>query len=182
MSSVRLSMKMRTGYGRSFSTATSTVVALLFLTMTTTTPTSNAQDGGEPGGFAFTREFLRLTELALHLSNVVYSSTAGQDSTMSVYRDEPDQALVTKIDGHCFGAFRGTVFHSWDDWMQNFKLGDSVVCNEAGGCCQVQRGHYEAYFRTNYHETFEDALRDCAASCTDTDAPCPVLLVGHSQG
>jgi hypothetical protein len=160
--------------------ATSTV-ALMYLTMTTTTPASNAQDGGgEPGGFAFTREFLRLTELALRLSNVVYSSTAAQDPTMFVYRDEPDQALVTKIDGHCFGAFRGTVFHSWDDWMQNFNLGDSVVCNEAGGCCQVQNGPYEAYFRTNYHETFEDALRDCAASCSD--APCPVLLVGHSQG
>jgi Lipase (class 3) len=165
---------MGIGYGRSF-------VALCWAM--TILPTAHTQSD-EPGGFVFTREFLQLTESAMGLCNVVYWSTKSstEDPTLTWYRDEPDQALVTKIDDHCFGAFRGTVVYSWEDWQQNVKIGNSAVCATVGdgGCCDVQSGIYEAYFRTNYHQSFEDSLRDCATTCTD--APCPVVLTGHSQG
>jgi hypothetical protein len=136
----------------------------------------------EQGGFVFTPDLLRLTELAVQLTNVAYTEAVPlfETSTMTIYRDEPDQAIVTKIDGHCFGAFRGTVFHRWDDWVQNIMVGDMPVCSPVGDCCDVQQGHYQAYFYASYQKDFENALRDCAATCID--GRCPVVLVGHSQG
>lgn len=131
--------------------------------------------------FVFTQELLRLTEYSLRLSNIAYNTeTFYEDAALTIYRDEPDQALVTKLGDQCFAAFRGTVFHRWDDWMQNTMMGDSTVCSQSGNCCDVQSGHFQAYFETNYHHLFHDKLMECLASCPD--GACPLVLTGHSQG
>lgn len=105
------------------------------------------------------------------------------------FDEEPDQALVAKIDGYCFGAFRGTTM-TWIDWKQNFQPGKQEVCMSKASeenvddsnndlCCMSRTGFYDGYW-TGYKDEFEDAIRDCAKSCSNIDE-C-VVLTGHSQG
>lgn len=117
---------------------------------------------------------------------------------------EPDQALVVKKDGFCFGVFRGTTL-TLEDWSQNSILSSEEICGSdstvfsvasktkkgieaedttsAGEappvCCTVRAGFYDAY-HTNYYQDFEMALRHCAQDCLNPDE-C-VVLTGHSQG
>ena len=75
---------------------------------------------------------------------------------------EPDQALVAKKDGYCYGVFRGTTL-TLDDWSQNLVLQSAEICgsdrssNVATGseeptvCCTVRAGFYDAY-HTNYYQ------------------------------
>lgn len=78
-------------------------------------------------------------------------------------RTEPDQALVAKKNGYCYGVFRGTTL-TLDDWSQNLILHSREICgsdridmNNADGtvCCTVRSGFYDAYFHTNYYQDFE---------------------------
>lgn len=94
---------------------------------------------------------------------------------------EPDQALVAKYKGYCYGAFRGTTM-TWTDWSQNFDPGkiDACVDNDNSTmCCTTRHGFFEAYM-TNYRDDLEREIRECAKSCTNMDE-C-VVLTGHSQG
>lgn len=65
------------------------------------------------------------------------------------------------------------------DWLQNFDL-DWIINAGLPKCtCQVQEGFHNAY-RHDSLEDFEQAMRDCAATCSDSEN-CAVLA-GHSQG
>lgn len=97
------------------------------------------------------------------------------------FHAEPDQALVTKIEGYCFGAFRGTTL-TWIDWQENFNPEKMEVCLTTSGeedCCMSRSGFYEGYW-TNYKDEFEASIRECASTCASPDE-C-VVLTGHSQG
>ena len=87
-----------------------------------------------------------------------------------------DAAIVAKVDGTCYAAFRGTVEYSLPDVAQNFVLGFRKV---PGTDCYVRRGYYDCYF-TNYQEAFEQEIRDCVDSCED--GRCPLIVTGASQG
>jgi hypothetical protein len=71
---------------------------------------------------------------------------------------EPDQALVAKKDGYCYGVFRGTTL-TVDDWSQNLQIGSRNICGSDatnGGeapavCCTVRSGFYDAY-HTDYYQ------------------------------
>ena len=77
---------------------------------------------------------------------------------ISINFTEPDQALVVKKDGYCYGVFRGTTL-TVDDWSQNFQLGTRDICGsdattgeeEPAVCCTVRVGFYDAY-HTNYYQ------------------------------
>ena len=116
--------------------------------------------------FQFTDEILRLTVTAVRLSLVSYTNnkTVLADYALQMYRDNPDQAAVTQIDGVCFAAFRGTVFFNWKDLTQNFKIGNVEVCAN-GACCDVEKGFYDGY-HTNYSERLEENVRRCTSVVT----------------
>lgn len=99
------------------------------------------------------------------------------ESNFGYFDEEPDQALVAKINGYCFGAFRGTTM-TWIDWQQNFNPGKQEIC-KGDDCCMSRTGFYEGYW-TGYKNEFEQAIRDCAKTCSNIDE-C-VVLTGHSQG
>lgn len=161
--------------------------------------TSNAQTTTEGpatagGTLALTPELLRLAELAVILSHYTFTnasvllpilsdddgdSAASQSNMTMFFREEPDAALVSKKGGHCFGAFRGTN-GGWEDWQQNLRKGSSAACGPSG-CCDVQRGFHQVYFDPSYRQDFENALRECVATCA-AEQPCPVVLTGNSQG
>jgi hypothetical protein len=162
--------------------------------------TSNAQTTTEEpatagGTLALTPKLLRLAELAVVLSHYTFTnasillpilsddddgdSAASQSNMTRFFREEPDAALVSKKGGHCFGAFRGTN-GGWEDWQQNLRKGSSAACGPSG-CCDVQRGFHQVYFDPSYRQDFENALRECVATCT-AEQPCPVVLTGNSQG
>ena len=91
-----------------------------------------------------------------------------------IFYTEPDQALVAKKDGYCYGVFRGTTL-TLDDWSQNLVLHSEEVCgsdnmalitadadpNDGGDapppskeppvCCTVRAGFYDAY-HTSYYQ------------------------------
>jgi len=95
------------------------------------------------------------------------------------FNSEPDQALVARRDGVCFGAFRGTT-RTWSDWRQNFLIGKQQVC-VGGGCCSVHQGWDDAY-NADFRVEFEEAIRDCARDCDPDRQDDCVVLTGHSQG
>ena len=70
---------------------------------------------------------------------------------------EPDQALVVKKDGYCYGVFRGTTL-TREDWSQNLVIGKRNICGsdainpegEPAVCCTVRTGFYDAYHTIYY--------------------------------
>mmetsp|Transcript_35758 Transcript_35758/g.52400 ORF Transcript_35758/g.52400 Transcript_35758/m.52400 type:complete len:416 (+) Transcript_35758:109-1356(+) len=101
------------------------------------------------------------------------------DAHYYVSEDSPDTAIVTKVDGYCYGVFRGTESTNLDDWKQNIDPRTDEVCNDDGGCCDARQGFVRAY-EAPFKDQFEADLVECAASCDDPDE-C-VVLTGHSQG
>lgn len=133
-------------------------------------------------------KIMKLSKIAAGLSSAAYKpnpDATGFDS-FEVFHQEPDQAMVAKKEGYCYGVFRGTTL-TWDDWKQNLIPGRKDVCtNILDGsrdketvCCTTRRGFFEAY-NTDYRAKLEESLRKCAATCEDKDE-C-IILTGHSQG
>jgi len=62
---------------------------------------------------------MQLSKSAAELSNLAYMEDPSPEAyeNFGFYDAEPDQALVAKKNGYCFGAFRGTTL-TWDDWQQ----------------------------------------------------------------
>lgn len=129
------------------------------------------------------RPVMDLVREAALLSSMAYQSSPNATGFdyLNNFLKEPDQAIVAKRDGYCYGAFRGTTM-TWTDWSQNFdpKSIDACVGNgESTMCCTTRNGFYEAYM-TDYRDQLESEIRECAKSCTNMDE-C-VVLTGHSQG
>jgi len=63
---------------------------------------------------------MRLSKISAELSALAYEedppAPTGYDY-FGYFDTEPDQALVVRKNGYCFGAFRGTTL-TWDDWQQ----------------------------------------------------------------
>ena len=147
--------------------------------------------------FSFSQEFLQLTHKAVHLSNLAYeddpiSSTMNTFtySSIEVFNEDVDQAIVMKIEDYCLVAFRGTDLSSWYDMYQNVMVGNTPVCDTTSGmCCNAERGFHNAYNR-GYRSELEDSIRFCSKQCHVTNnstseaiTKCPtVILTGHSQG
>lgn len=124
-------------------------------------------------------KIMKLAKTSAELSALAYEEDPPGDGfqDFGFYDEEPDQALMAKKDGYCFGAFRGTTM-TWIDWQQNIRFGKEDVCSEKT-CCQTRTGFYDAY-DTDYKKAFESSIRKCAATCDNPDE-C-VVLTGHSQG
>ena len=60
-----------------------------------------------------------LSKAAAELSALAYAEDPPGDAYdhFGFYDAEPDQAIVAKKNGYCYGAFRGTTL-TWDDWQQ----------------------------------------------------------------
>ena len=138
------------------------------------------------GDVVLSKGIMKLAVHAAELSALAYEENPPTDEKIYDYfgffDEEPDQAIVARRHGYCFGAFRGTTL-TWSDWQQNFDLGYEDVCTkEPDGlknCCSTREGFYKAYF-THYRKKFESSLRTCAKDCKNIDE-C-VVLTGHSQG
>ena len=130
------------------------------------------------------RHIMELTNYSAYLSALAYiegpPAEPGMDY-LKFFDEEPDQALVIKHKGYCYGVFRGTTL-TWDDWKQNIEVGNAQVCaNDADEttCCTTRKGFYGAY-DTVYRDRVEFELQKCAETCENKDE-C-VVLTGHSQG
>eukprot|EP00549_Striatella_unipunctata_P026069 CAMPEP_0118710652 /NCGR_PEP_ID=MMETSP0800-20121206/23531_1 /TAXON_ID=210618 ORGANISM="Striatella unipunctata, Strain CCMP2910" /NCGR_SAMPLE_ID=MMETSP0800 /ASSEMBLY_ACC=CAM_ASM_000638 /LENGTH=459 /DNA_ID=CAMNT_0006614919 /DNA_START=215 /DNA_END=1591 /DNA_ORIENTATION=+ len=125
-------------------------------------------------------KIMNLSRQAAILSSLAYEEHPIGDAYdhFGFYDEEPDQALIAKKDGYCFGAFRGTTL-TWIDWQQNFDPGKVDACVSDTECCGTRAGFYKAYM-TTYVKDFEASLRDCAKECENPNE-C-VVLTGHSQG
>uniref|UniRef100_A0A7S1UZX3 Fungal lipase-type domain-containing protein n=2 Tax=Grammatophora oceanica TaxID=210454 RepID=A0A7S1UZX3_9STRA len=170
---------------------------LLLVALTTTTI------GRCKADVVLTKNIMNLIKTGAELSILAYEEDIPADDNHSEYTgfqfydEEPDQALVVKThDGYCYGAFRGTTL-TWIDWSQNFDPTTSDVCvnvttstttnttnststpDDVEVCCTTRNGFYEAY-HTSYDIELEQAIRECAKSCSNPDE-C-VIFTGHSQG
>ena len=61
---------------------------------------------------------MKLTNFSAYLSALAYEEDPPATEDMEYlhfYDEEPDQGLVVKAFGYCFGVFRGTTL-TWDDW------------------------------------------------------------------
>jgi hypothetical protein len=97
------------------------------------------------------------------------------------YNEEPDQAIVAKVDGRCFLAFRGTNVN-FDDWSQNINLDDVKLYkdnNESQAFCEGRAGFADFIFTAAVVQGRID-LQDCYESCVDP-LDC-IVVTGHSQG
>lgn len=128
------------------------------------------------------KKLMKIALQAGNLSALAYEENPPGDEyqDFGYWDEEPDQALIAQIDGYCFGAFRGTTM-TWNDWSQNFQPGKQEICQSSSqnDCCMSRSGFYDGYW-TGYKDEFEQAIRDCAKSCSNIDE-C-VVLTGHSQG
>jgi hypothetical protein len=92
---------------------------------------------------------MNLAQQAGNLSALAYKENPPGDEyeNFGYFDEEPDQALVAKINGYCFGAFRGTTL-TWDDWSQNFNPGKQDVCqsNDPSNCCVSRSGFFDGYY------------------------------------
>lgn len=97
------------------------------------------------------------------------------------FRDYNDQAMVTFMDGTCYGAFKGMAPALYD-FMQGVGIyGTKDVCSSEG-CCTLDRGISQGYYG-QFWELFEEKIRECHHTlCPDSVDGCPVVLTGHSQG
>mmetsp|Transcript_5956 Transcript_5956/g.8422 ORF Transcript_5956/g.8422 Transcript_5956/m.8422 type:complete len:483 (+) Transcript_5956:112-1560(+) len=146
-------------------------------------PASIQQQGSAVPDVVLSQKIMALVQHSAELSALAYendpkSKDMGAPYDIQVFIDEPDEALVAKRDGYCFGAFRGTTL-TLEDWRQNIRLGKEPICDKDGVCCETRQGFFDAYM-TPYHEPWEKAMRACAATCTNP-MEC-VVLTGHSQG
>lgn len=127
---------------------------------------------------------MRLTNYSAYLSALAYEVEPPKDASMDYlhnYVAEPDQGLVVKEQGYCFGVFRGTTL-TWDDWSQNVEVGTGDVCAEGAEqltCCKARIGYIKAY-NTTFKSQMEDDIRECVKTCKNKDE-C-LVLTGHSQG
>ncbi|CAB9528783.1 expressed unknown protein [Seminavis robusta] len=91
-----------------------------------------------------------------------------------------DRTLVVKDENVCYLVFQGMNRHVFWDYIQT--LSPFVKHNVFGSDCDVRRSFYRAY-ETNFADEMREYLDDCVQSCIpDTEAPCPVVLAGHSTG
>uniref|UniRef100_A0A7S1YYV1 Fungal lipase-type domain-containing protein n=1 Tax=Trieres chinensis TaxID=1514140 RepID=A0A7S1YYV1_TRICV len=145
-----------------------------------------ASDASAAKSVVLSENVMSLVRDSAYLSNQVYypEPSVQNFNDPHNYIQEPDQALVAKHNGYCFGVFRGTTM-SWDDWSQNLDPGKVDACvpdpsdNTKTECCTTRKGFYEAYM-TSYRDDIEKELLDCAKTCSNPDE-C-VVLTGHSQG
>ena len=104
-------------------------------------------------------------------------------------------AMVSRLNGVCFGTFCGTLPPSLDmksinDWVSNIlPSGMDYVCG-GKGCCKVRSAFVESYFET-YEAKFRNDLHDYIYECTSGGGYGPVslesarnciVLSGFSQG
>ena len=86
-------------------------------------PAAAAADADAPvtttTDLVLSERIMRLSRTAAELSNLAYLEDPVPEAydNFGFYDAEPDQALVAKKNGYCFGAFRGTTL-TWDDWQQ----------------------------------------------------------------
>eukprot|EP00957_Ditylum_brightwellii_P150927 11492226-Ditylum_brightwellii.AAC.1 len=92
--------------------------------------------------------------------------------------DLSDMAVVSKIDGYCYAAYRGLEIANLADWAQQLDPHIDKVCNDNEDCCDARRGIVRAY-EASFKDQLEADLRDCVVSCEDN---CTTVLTGHSQG
>jgi len=96
--------------GYSWRCCVSTAVLLLLLIMASVSAEKE---------LVLSERIMRLSKISADLSTLAYQEDppgSGYDS-FAFYDAEPDQALVARKNGYCFGAFRGTT-PTWDDWQQ----------------------------------------------------------------
>eukprot|EP00527_Entomoneis_sp_CCMP2396_P004298 CAMPEP_0198141192 /NCGR_PEP_ID=MMETSP1443-20131203/4226_1 /TAXON_ID=186043 /ORGANISM="Entomoneis sp., Strain CCMP2396" /LENGTH=514 /DNA_ID=CAMNT_0043803845 /DNA_START=41 /DNA_END=1585 /DNA_ORIENTATION=+ len=130
------------------------------------------------------RHIMELANYTAYLSSLAYEEAPSVDPDMDYLKffdAEPDQALVIKRGGYCFGVFRGTTM-TWDDWSQNLEVGNHEICaddTDEKTCCTTRVGFWHCY-DTEYKNKMESALKECAETCDNMDE-C-VVLTGHSQG
>lgn len=129
------------------------------------------------------QRMMQMTSAAASLSRLAYMEDPDDEgwSLFDQFHEEPDQAILTRKNGYCYVAFRGTI-GTWDDWMQNLSLGNKEVCGSNGeqeACCTTRLGFWKAY-NNDYRQDLEASVRACAEECDDPDE-C-VVLTGHSQG
>lgn len=101
--------------------------------------------------------------------------------------DEPDEAVVVKIDDICFGVFRGTLITSNADIAQNLNPGVADDVCYSGSCCPTRQGYRDAFLDVEYYNDFENAIRGCSRSCCrgtncSEGTKCEVVFTGFSQG
>mmetsp|Transcript_14406 Transcript_14406/g.20293 ORF Transcript_14406/g.20293 Transcript_14406/m.20293 type:complete len:514 (+) Transcript_14406:48-1589(+) len=164
------------------STLTSSAVVVSMMTM------MNSMQGAHGGEVVLSEKIMKISRDAAELSSIAYFEKPAEEPTLEsmvkhyedlkLYIHEPDEALVAKKDGYCYGAFRGTTLTS-DDWRQNLRLGTEPICADDGVCCETRQGFFDAY-DTPYRAEWEQGMRDCAETCTNKEE-C-VILTGHSQG
>lgn len=163
-------------------------ISLLVLLVALVLP-ANATD------FVLTPELLHLTHTAVELSKLAFatdpvSEAGGAYDSIQFWNAEPDQAILVSVNGYCIAAFRGTEITNWSDVYQDVPTGTSQLCainakDNQYECCDVVQGFDNAY-NAVYRAELEQALRNCAASCStnvDGTPVCPtVVLTGQSQG
>jgi hypothetical protein len=159
---------------------------------------SGVDESSSSTSFSLSQEMLQLTHKAVQLSYLAYeddpissNENSFSYSSMDVFQEDADQAILMKIDDYCLVAFRGTDLSSWYDMYQNVMMGNTPVCDATSGmCCNAERGFYNAYNR-GYRTELENSIRFCSTQCTMIDTntsskaitKCPtVVLTGHSQG
>uniref|UniRef100_A0A7S2E9H4 Uncharacterized protein n=1 Tax=Trieres chinensis TaxID=1514140 RepID=A0A7S2E9H4_TRICV len=78
-----------------------------------------ASDASAAKSVVLSENVMSLVRDSAYLSNQVYypEPSVQNFNDPHNYIQEPDQALVAKHNGYCFGVFRGTTM-SWDDWSQ----------------------------------------------------------------
>jgi hypothetical protein len=97
------------------------------------------------------------------------------------YNEEPDQAIVAKLDGRCYLSFRGTNVN-FADWSQNINLGDVNLYKDADptqASCEGRAG-FADFLNSGPVVQGRKDLQTCYESCVDP-MDC-VVVTGHSQG
>jgi hypothetical protein len=132
--------------------------------------------------------FVLLSILAAELSAAVNDEDTVEGLPLSSsWINEPDKAILVRIDNLCWIAFRATTW-SVDDWAQNLNPNmakDVCFYNE---CCESRQGFRDAYIEVNYLDDLESSLEDCVIECCqdpencDDGEECDVVLTGTSQG
>lgn len=96
------------------------------------------------------------------------------------WHDMNDKAMVTYMNGTCYGVFKGVASHFYD-MSQSFGLyGSRKVCGSEG-CCFLDRGIAGAYYG-HFTDLFEAKMRECHSTFCDAQGCPDVILTGHSQG
>jgi hypothetical protein len=97
------------------------------------------------------------------------------------YNEEPDQAIVAKLDGRCYLSFRGTNVN-FADWSQNINLDDVNLYKDAdptAASCEGRAGYADFLLTEPVTQGRKD-LQTCYETCVDP-MDC-VVITGHSQG